>query len=216
MTTFKKDYKTFAKAVIAQYPNHHILIFGRPGAGKGTLADVFADEGFVHVGVGKLIREHLLKKTTLSKRFDAELSDQLIVPDTLASDMVLPELKQLIDKKINLFSLEGYPATHGQYDSFKDFIDSDAVKLVVIILEISEAEAEQRLLSRKTCPHCHRAYSLPEEKCLQCDISLYIRPDDKLHLIRERQALFAKKTYPLRRQFQSDFPCIIKSPEKTF
>lgn len=216
MTAFKKDYKTFAKSIIAQYPNHHILIFGRPGAGKGTLADLFAAAGFVHVGVGRLIREHLRNDTSLSRRFESELADKLILPDPLASNMVLHELQLLTDNKSNLFVLEGYPATQGQYVAFKEFIDSNAAKLVVIILDVSEAEAEKRLLSRKTCPYCHRAYSLSDEKCLQCGISLYIRKDDQLNLIRERQALFVKETHPLRKQFQSASPFIIKSFEKTF
>ncbi len=212
MLTFIAKYQKMVKGIVNQYPNHHILIFGRPGAGKGALADVFAETGFVHVGIGKLIRKHLRENTSISKRFDSELSDKLIVPDALASDMVLPELQQIVEEQSSLFVLEGYPATQGQYAAFKGFIDSNDVKLVVIILDVTEKEAEQRLLSRKTCPHCHRTYSSSEEKCLQCGISLYIREDDQLHLIQERQALFVKETCPLSDQFQSAFPCILEHP----
>jgi len=206
MSSFHSEYKKLAQSLIDKYPAHHILIFGRPGAGKGGLAEVFAELGFHHVGVGRLIRQHINDETELSERFESELGDKLIVPDSLAADMVFPELRSIFSKDRACFALEGYPVTSQQYEDFIEFIHKHDLKLVVVWLDIPESVGTQRLLDRKTCSICHRTYSSGAEKCTMCQATLTARYDDNEDTIRKRQELFEQKTLPLVDKIKADYP----------
>ena len=166
------------------------MIFGRPGAREGNPLPKHSQKwAFVPVGVGRLIRKHLKDNSSFSERVAAELVDQWIVPDALASDMLIPELEAVLKSEKGLFVLEGYPVTPQQYDAFVKFVQSHNLKLTVIWLDIPESVAFLRLLSRQTCLDCHRSFPPAETNCHACQIPLTVRFDDC------REAIFKRDEF---------------------
>lgn len=117
-----------------------VLIFGAPGAGKGTAAGWLSQQfGVEHISTGDIIREHVEKQTGLGEEAEMFLRKGQLVPDELMFDLVASALE---DKEG--YILDGYPRTVPQAEALLQSMMPDAV----IYLNVSEEVAIKRLLGR--------------------------------------------------------------------
>ncbi len=125
-----------------------IIIFGPPGAGKGTQASRIANEYEIpHLSTGEIFRTAIKNETKLGKKVKSILDAGELVPDETVVDLVEEELKK--KKYEGGYILDGFPRTLAQAKAFDSFLDSNNETLdSFLVLEVPEEELVKRILSR--------------------------------------------------------------------
>jgi adenylate kinase len=124
------------------------LIFGPPGAGKGTQATALAKLLAVpHVSTGDMFRAHLKNGTPLGKEVKALLDSGTLVPDSITNRMVEERLAAADATKGVL--LDGFPRNVEQAKFLDALLAKHGAKLSgVVVLEVGEKELAERLAKR--------------------------------------------------------------------
>jgi adenylate kinase len=167
-----------------------LAILGAPGSGKGTQAEMISNKfSLKHVSIGELLRENINLKTKIGMNVSELVSSGNLVPDKVIVELLKKNLP------INNFILDGCPRSVGQAVS----LDEIGVEIEnIILLEISDEIAIERLNGRLICPKCgavyHKIYNAPEQYgiCNICKTKLTQRKDDKLNVILDRLSFYRK------------------------
>jgi len=125
-----------------------IILFGPPGAGKGTQAKLLQNEFSIpHLSTGHIFRTAIAHQTELGKKVKSILDSGGLVPDKTVVDLVEEELQK--DKYDNGYILDGFPRTVPQAEAFDAFLASKNEELdAFITLTVPEEELIKRILSR--------------------------------------------------------------------
>lgn len=126
----------------------NIILFGAPGAGKGTQAKLLQDKYSIpHLSTGDIFRSAIKNETPLGVKVKAILDEGKLVPDDIVVGLVADELKK--PKYENGFILDGFPRTVPQAEAF-DKIAEDQDKAIdaFVVLTVPENELVSRILSR--------------------------------------------------------------------
>lgn len=128
----------------------NVVIFGPPGAGKGTQSErLIKKYGFVHISTGDLFRWHTKNDTALGKRVKEIMNSGALVPDEITIAMLKEELDKNPQAKGFLF--DGFPRTVAQAEALDKFMkDNGSAIHHVIALDVSEAELRARIAKRRT------------------------------------------------------------------
>jgi len=177
----------------------NFIIFGPPGAGKGTYASRLAVElKIASIATGDIFRHEIKEKTSLGRSIVRFVESGLLVPD----DIVIQVLNRRIAQPNSQhgFILDGYPRTINQAKALEGIAKIDAV----IQLVVPEWVIIERLSNRRICKKCGAIYNIKyspkpkvDLKCDKCGASVYQRKDDKPEVIRERLKVYEKQTQPL-------------------
>lgn len=126
----------------------NIILFGPPGAGKGTQAKLLQNEFSIpHLSTGHIFRTAIANQTELGKKVKSILDSGGLVPDETVVDLVEEELQK--DKYDNGYILDGFPRTVPQAEAFDAFLASNNEELdAFITLTVPEEELIKRILSR--------------------------------------------------------------------
>jgi len=182
-----------------------IVLFGPPGAGKGTNAGFVAQKtGAVHISTGDMFRENLKKETPLGKKAKGYMDKGLLVPDDVVIDMVQERISRADAK--NNFLLDGFPRTIPQADALNKMCGG--VELV-LHLTVPRDVIIQRLSGRILCKDCGEVYhktNMPPKVDGVCDKCggkrIYQRDDDKPEAIRKRLDVYDSETKALLDYYQ--------------
>jgi adenylate kinase len=174
------------------------LIMGPQGSGKGTQARMLArDLDLVHISIGDMFRWHVQSRTKLGTSVQRYLEEGRLVPDETVFGVVRSRL-EIHDWRFG-FVLDGFPRNAAQADLFLQSYDVDAV----IVLELPEQAAVDRIRNRRLCAGCGRDINLVQlppkapDVCDDCGGPLVTRPDDTADAIRTRLADYRQKTQPI-------------------
>jgi len=128
----------------------NVVIFGPPGAGKGTQSDrLIKKYGFIHISTGDLFRWHTKNDTPLGKKVKEIMNSGALVPDEITIAMLKEELQKNPQAKGFLF--DGFPRTVAQAEALDKFMqDNDTAIHHVVALDVSEAELRARIAKRRT------------------------------------------------------------------
>ncbi len=126
----------------------NIVIFGKPGSGKGTQADFLKSKyDLYHISTGDLFRKNISNKTDLGIEAKSFLDNGDLVPDIVTIKMLKNEV--LANKDVNGFIFDGFPRTLNQAESLDIFLESiNQMINATIALEVDENELITRLLDR--------------------------------------------------------------------
>jgi adenylate kinase len=127
----------------------NIIIFGPPGAGKGTQSEKLIERfGFVHISTVDLFRWHTKNDTELGKRVKEIMNSGMLVPDEITIAM----LKEELDKNPNAkgFLFDGFPRTVPQAEALDKFMKNNNTAIHhVVALDVTEEEVRKRIAKRK-------------------------------------------------------------------
>jgi len=125
-----------------------IILFGAPGAGKGTQAHLIEKEYDIpHLSTGELFRSEIKKETELGKKVKKLLDGGNLVPDETVVKIVKKELQK--DPYQSGYILDGFPRTVPQAKAFDEFLKERNESLDAFIdLEVPEQELVNRILHR--------------------------------------------------------------------
>jgi adenylate kinase len=184
-----------------------IVLFGPPGSGKGTQAELLKEkEGFYHFSTGDLFRYEISRQSELGNKVKKYLENGLLVPDEIVIAVVEDFLKDNYEKKI---VFDGYPRTIPQAQALDEFLSQKNKKVdFCFLIELSEEEIIRRLTARRVCQNCGAIYNLNfkmpkvENICDLCGGNLIQRDDDKEEVIKERIKTYYKETLPLIKYYE--------------
>lgn len=177
-----------------------IVLFGAPGAGKGTQAEMLAQKsGLAHVSTGDILREAVQAGTPLGTKVRKIMEAGDLVPDELVSEVVRDRVDR--EEQGAGLILDGFPRTLAQAEYLSGMV-SDA-SLLSINIRVNEEQLVKRLTGRRSCLDCGKIYNIclfPPEQEGRCDVcggELLQRKDDREEVARERLRVYRQQTEPL-------------------
>ncbi len=126
----------------------NIILFGPPGAGKGTQSDkLIAKFGFTHLSTGDIFRANIKGETELGKLAKSYMDKGMLVPDEVTIKMLESEVNKAASAVGYIF--DGFPRTAAQAIALDVFLQSKATQIhVMLALEVPEDELKIRLTER--------------------------------------------------------------------
>jgi len=126
----------------------NIVLFGPPGAGKGTQAEILEKKyGFLHLSTGEAIRNQISQKTPMGLQAEEQMKDGGLVDDDLVCKIVASYVLNHSEGKGVIF--DGFPRTTSQAERFDVFLKEHGQKVSsMIAMTIPDEEIVKRILER--------------------------------------------------------------------
>ena len=179
-----------------------MVLFGPPGAGKGTQAKLLVDLLKIpQISTGDIMRAERASGSELGKKFDSYMTKGLLVPDELVLELLAKRLSEPDAAKGALF--DGYPRTLAQAEALDKLLAEKGRKIAgVISIEVSLQEMINRIVGRRSCEKCGQIFHLrynppPSPESCSCGGKLIQRKDDTEEVVRKRNEEYLAKTAPL-------------------
>src|SRR5688572_8087843 len=177
----------------------NILLFGKPGAGKGTQAPRLAESlGVPTLATGDVLRNATREGTPLGKKAKAFMDKGDLVPDDVILGIVGETLAR--SEYARGVILDGVVRTVPQAEGLDRVLKSLKRKLdTVLVFDIDNDEIVSRLSGRTVCERCQTPYTgrEPGGTCDKCGGTLVRRKDDEPTAIRNRMDVYEKQTAPV-------------------
>ena len=161
----------------------NIVLFGPPGAGKGTQAKLICEKYFLnHLSTGDLLRKESSKETSLGIQIKNTINDGKLVSNETTIELI----KQFIDENKNNkkgFLFDGFPRNKKQAELLEHLMVSINEKILcVILLNVNEDVLKERIMNRSTTEG---------------------RSDDNLETLSKRLHTYSSETEPLIEYYSS-------------
>jgi len=126
----------------------NVILFGKPGAGKGTQADFLKKKfNLIHISTGDLFRKNIKNKTKLGLLAKSFMDNGDLVPDDVTVEMLKDEVNKNSD--VRGFIFDGFPRTISQAQTLDKFLKSMNMTInATISLEADDDVLEKRLIKR--------------------------------------------------------------------
>ena len=134
--------------LIKSYSMLNLVLFGPPGAGKGTQSAFLVDRyHLVHLSTGDLFRYNIKNETTLGVLAKSYMDKGQLVPDSVTISMLEDAVNKNPEAKGFIF--DGFPRTNAQAAALDVFLQGQNTGITsMVALEVPEAELRSRLASR--------------------------------------------------------------------
>lgn len=111
----------------------YYVLFGPPGAGKGTQASAMVERyNLHHISTGALLRKEIAEETELGKQARELIDKGCLVPDEVVEAMIVSEFDKMQDA-VDGFLLDGYPRTLDQARSLDSLLAKKGEKLTSVV-----------------------------------------------------------------------------------
>jgi adenylate kinase len=126
----------------------NLVLFGPPGAGKGTQSHKLIEKyGLIHLSTGDLLRSQISQGTALGIEAKKLMDAGILVPDEIVIGMISHKLDE--NKGAKGFIFDGFPRTVAQADALDSLLKAKNSRISgMIALEVTDDELEHRLLLR--------------------------------------------------------------------
>lgn len=180
-----------------------VVLFGPPGAGKGTQAKSICNRYSIpHISTGDIFRKNISENTPLGIEAKKYIDNGQLVPDEVTINMVKDRL-QAEDCRMG-YLLDGFPRTVHQANALEEFLDDRKESLdTALLIQVPSEFILERMTGRRVCPSCGASYHVKfnptkiESKCDVCGSDIIQRKDDSEETVKERLAVYERQTQPL-------------------
>ena len=181
----------------------NLVLFGPPGAGKGTQGTLLAEKRqLLKISTGDILRDAVRAGTPLGLEAKKFMNAGELVPD----DVILGLVREAIEdaSAANGFIMDGFPRTIPQAEGV-DAMLAEMNKPIhaVIILDVDDEALVKRLSGRRSCPECGAVYNVyfdaprTEARCDRCNSELVQRADDQRDTVVRRLEVYRQQTAPI-------------------
>ena len=186
----------------------NIILFGPPGAGKGTQSDnLVKNHNLYKISTGDLLREEVKKKSALGIKIKSILDQGVLVSDDIINDFI----ESILSNKdyFNRLIFDGYPRNFSQAKYLDILIKKYNQKLsCVLSLKVDQDVIIKRIIGRQICSKCglvfNEFFSPSTKENHHCDRKfLQKRSDDNEKTARNRFETYTKETLPVLNYYQN-------------
>lgn len=156
-----------------------LILFGPPGAGKGTQAEFISGKYNVeHISTGDVLREAVRNETEIGKKAKSYMDKGELVPDEVVIEIIRQKISSLDDGS---FMLDGFPRTRAQAEALDRMLNDQNVEIdAVVMLDVDDEEVISRIMNRQ---------------------KIEGREDDSEEVVRNRLDVYRKQTSPLEQYY---------------
>ena len=180
----------------------NIILFGPPGAGKGTQSQYLVEScNYTQISTGDLLRDEIKKNTELGK----EILSKVDIGDFVNDEIVNSLIDEIVSKKKyhNKLIFDGYPRNIFQAKNLDNIMSKNNQSIgAIIYLDVTRDIIEKRIFGRIVCEKCNVTLNeyldkdqIKNHKC--GNEYLKKRKDDNSKTIINRYDTFVKETNPL-------------------
>ena len=180
----------------------NIIIFGPPGAGKGTQSNnIINNFDLKQVSTGDLLRSEIKNQTDLGKKIESIINNGELVSDNIVNTLIRKIISD--PKSFNRVIFDGYPRTISQVYSLEKLLKEFNQKIsIVFSLNIDKDIVSKRANGRVICTRCFRIFNVylnpSNSKNHKCEKKyLEKRTDDNAKTILNRYDTYVVKTRPI-------------------
>ncbi len=181
----------------------NIMLFGAPGAGKGTQAKFLIEKYDIpQISTGDILRAAIKAGTEMGLEAKKFMDEGKLVPDSTIIGIIRDRLAE--KDCAEGFILDGFPRTIPQAEALEKLMEDMKISLDrVISLNVPDELIVDRITGRRVCPKCgasfHVEFNPPKSAdiCDYCGEALIIRKDDTAETVINRLASYHAQTAPL-------------------
>ena len=180
----------------------NIILFGPPGAGKGTQAQqIVKKHNYFQLSTGDLLRNEVKEKTELGKHIEEKISKGNFVSDDIVNNLLKRNISELKFRDRIIF--DGYPRTIEQSKNLDKILSEFDQKIDLIIsLYVPRDVVEKRIEGRLTCNKCNttlnKFFNENEIKLHPCGSEHFLkRKDDNSKTLINRYDIYTETTKPV-------------------
>lgn len=165
----------------------NLVLFGPPGAGKGTQADFIIEKfKLIHLSTGDLLRSQIAAETELGLEAKSYMDKGFLVPDSIVIGMIKSKLQE--NQEANGYIFDGFPRTVEQAKALDELLNNNGTPVNgMFCLEVEKQELINRILNRGKSSG---------------------RSDDQdVSIIENRIQVYNEKTMPLKDYYQAMNKC---------
>lgn len=180
-----------------------LVIFGPPGAGKGTQATLLEERrDITQISTGDILREAMSEETPLGKKAKSYIEAGELVPDKVVRKLAE---QAIADEGYDDFVLDGYPRTLQQAEWLTEFLEEHRASLdAVLSLDVPDDVLVRRLSRRRVHEETGETYHLdhdPPPDDVDPDLIVQ-RSDDEPETVRNRLDVYREETAPLASYYE--------------
>ena len=181
----------------------NIMLFGAPGAGKGTQAKFLIEKYDIpQISTGDILRAAIKAGTEMGLEAKKFMDEGKLVPDSTIIGIIRDRLAEEDCK--DGFILDGFPRTIPQAEALEELMKNMGISLDrVISLNVPDELIVGRITGRRVCPKCgasfHMEFNPPKVEgiCDYCGDKLVQRKDDTAETVVSRLEAYHTQTAPL-------------------
>ena len=180
----------------------NLILFGPPGAGKGTQAQfIVNDHNYFQLSTGNLLRNEVQLKTPLGAEIEKLISSGKFVSDKTVNSLLRNSITNLKFRDRIIF--DGYPRNVDQAKNLEIILSEFNQKIGhIIFLNVSKDIIEKRIMGRMTCEKCNMTmnefFNKEQIELHPCGKQfLKKRKDDNLDVVIKRYETYMKSTKPI-------------------
>ena len=180
----------------------NIILFGPPGAGKGTQAQfIVKKHNYFQLSTGDLLRNEIKQKTPLGKSIEKLITNGMFVSDEIVNNLLQQSITNLKFRDRIIF--DGYPRNIKQAKNLENILAKFNQNIGhIIFLNVTRDIIEKRIVGRMTCEKCNMTlnefFNKEEIELHPCGKEFLLkRLDDNHKIVINRYDTYMNTTKPV-------------------